>query len=93
MSPAVSDEPNIPDLYPCRFPIKVLGHHAEDFTALVVGIVADFISEIPPDAVTTRASSGGKYLAVTVTIEAQSREQLDEVYRALSGHSRVLMAL
>jgi len=43
--------------------------------------------------VTTRPSQGGKYLAVTVTFVAESREQLDAIYQELSGHKRVLMAL
>ena len=41
----------------------------------------------------TRASRGGRYLAVTVTVRAQSRDQLDDIYRALSAHERVLFAL
>jgi putative lipoic acid-binding regulatory protein len=44
-------------------------------------------------AVTTRLSRGGRYVSVTVTIEALSQAQLDGIYRDLSGHERVMMAL
>jgi putative lipoic acid-binding regulatory protein len=40
-----------------------------------------------------RDSRGGNYLSVTVTIRAESRAQLDAIYRDLTGDERVLMAL
>ena len=33
-----------------------------------------------------RDSSNGKYLSVTLTVTATSRDQLDDLYRELSGH-------
>ena len=44
-------------------------------------------------AVETRTSSGGKYLGVTITVTATSREQLDELYRTLSTHPMVKVVL
>ncbi len=82
-----------PLTFPCRFPVKVMGHAADDFESLVVAIVRGLGAELPEGAVTTRASRGGRYLAVTVTVEASSREQLDQIYRALTAHERILMAL
>jgi len=40
-----------------------------------------------------RSSSGGKYVAVTVVIEATSREQLDAIYQDLTADERVVWAL
>ena len=40
-----------------------------------------------------RASSAGNYLSVTCTINATSREQLDNLYRDLSSHPLVSMVL
>jgi putative lipoic acid-binding regulatory protein len=82
-----------PLTFPCRFPIKAIGRSANDFDALVVGIVRRHVDDLPEGAVTTRPGRGGNYLAVTVTIEAQSRAQLDAIYRELSGHPDVLVAL
>jgi putative lipoic acid-binding regulatory protein len=40
-----------------------------------------------------RQSRGGRYLGVTLTITATSREQLDELYRTLSTHPMVKVVL
>ena len=40
-----------------------------------------------------RASSNGKYLSLTCTINATSREQLDDLYRDLTSHPMVTMVL
>jgi putative lipoic acid-binding regulatory protein len=79
--------------FPCRFPIKVLGNRTDDFPDLVIEIVSRHVGDLSPESVTHRASRTGKYLAVTVTIEALSQEQLDGVYRDLSSHQRIIMAL
>ena len=44
-------------------------------------------------SVELRPSSGGKYLGVTITITATSREQLDDLYRALTSHPLVKVVL
>ena len=41
----------------------------------------------------SRASSNGRYLSVTVTVTAESREQLDNVYRTLTASEQVLFVL
>lgn len=79
--------------FPCEFPIKVMGHAADDFDALVFSLVARHVAGLTENAVAVRPSSGGKYLAVTVTLQAESQAQLDAVYRELSGCDRVVMVL
>ena len=79
--------------FPCDFPIKVMGLHADDFDALVVQIVHRHTGPLRSDRISVRASRGGKYLSVTVTVRAESQAQLDELYRELSGHERVVMVL
>jgi len=89
----MNNEQASPLEFPCRFPIKAMGLAECDFDALVTSIIRRHVPRLPEGAAVSRASRGGKYLAVTVTIEATSREQLDAIYRDLSGHARVLMAL
>jgi putative lipoic acid-binding regulatory protein len=79
--------------FPCRFPIKAMGLAAADFDALVVEIVRRHAPDLKESAVQSRSSRGGKYLSVTITIEATSKDQLDAIYQALSDHERVLMSL
>ena len=40
-----------------------------------------------------KTSKHGKYLSITCTINAQSREQLDGLYRELCDHPMVVMVL
>ena len=79
--------------FPCDFPIKVMGLAIADFDTLVAEIVLRHVADLREGALRSRASSGGKYVSVTVTIQAQSQQQLDNLYRELSAHERVLMVL
>ena len=79
--------------FPCDFPIKAFGLAANDFDALVVELVRRHAPDLSEGAVSSRLSRQGKYAAVTVTVQATSREQLDAIYRELSACERVLMAL
>ncbi len=79
--------------YPSRFPIKVMGENADGFVHAVTQIARRFDPSFDATTVELRPSSGGKYLGVTVTINATSREQLDELYRTLSTHPMVKVVL
>ncbi|MCP3671380.1 MAG: DUF493 domain-containing protein [Gammaproteobacteria bacterium] len=79
--------------FPCEFSIKAMGVATSEFDALVAEIVRQHAPDLGEGAVRTRPSSGGKYLGVTVTINATSKEQLDAIYQALTDHELVLMSL
>ncbi len=79
--------------FPCQFPIKAMGKNSDDFESLVVSLVRKHCPDLGEGAVTSRDSRGGKYLAVTVTITATSRQQLDNIYYELSACEQVVMAL
>jgi len=79
--------------FPCRFPVKVMGPAREDFESIVLDIVRRHAGEIPADRVKRRQSRKGRYLSVTVEIDATSREQLDDLYRALSSSPHVKVVL
>ncbi len=79
--------------FPCRFPVKAMGLAQPDFDGVIFEIVRRHAPDIREGAVTMRSSSGGKYVAVTVVIEATSREQLDAIYQDLTADERVVWAL
>jgi uncharacterized protein len=79
--------------FPCQFPIKVMGKSNLEFDLLVIEIVRRHVPDLHEQAVTSRASKDANYLAVTVTIKATSKAQLDAIYQDLSSHPQVLMAL
>jgi putative lipoic acid-binding regulatory protein len=80
-------------IFPCIFPIKAMGKSDKDFDALVVSLIRKHCSDIEVADVQKKLSNGGKYMSVTVTIEAQNREQLDKIYIELTSDSRILYAL
>jgi len=79
--------------YPSAFPIKVMGAHVEGFTESMVAIAQLFDPGFDAATVESRPSSGGKYLGLTLTVTATSRDQLDELYRTLSTHPMVKVVL
>lgn len=79
--------------YPSRFPIKVVGVNEDGFVTAMTHIARQFDPGYDAASVELRESGGGKYLGVTLTITATSREQLDELYRTLSTHPQVKWVL
>jgi putative lipoic acid-binding regulatory protein len=79
--------------FPCQFSVKAMGLAAPDFDSVVVQIVRRHAPDIGEGSVRIRPSSGGKYLSVTVTFEATSKNQLDAIYQDLTDHERILMSL
>lgn len=79
--------------FPCHFPIKIMGLHCSEFEIAVLEIIRRHSPDLAEDAIRSRPSKGNKYLALTITIVATSREQLDNIYRELSAHELVTMAL
>ena len=79
--------------YPCDFPIKVFGRSQDGLAKAVIEIVARHDPEFKPGTIEVRHSSNAKYVSLTCTIRATSREQLDALYQELCDHPLVAMAL
>ena len=79
--------------YPSPFPIKVMGLRVDGFVHAITTVAQHFDPDFDATTVELRESSGGKYLGVTITVMATSREQLDELYRTLSSHPMVKVVL
>jgi putative lipoic acid-binding regulatory protein len=79
--------------YPCDFPIKIMGAMQDAFAQTMVDVVTSHDPEFHAGKLEMRPSTKGNYLSLTVTVRATSREQLDNLYRALSSHPMVKMVL
>jgi hypothetical protein len=79
--------------FPCAFPVKIMGEAREDFAQAMLAVVLDHAPDFDAATMQIRASGKGNYLALTCTIRATSKAQLDDLYRALTAHSYVKMAL
>jgi hypothetical protein len=79
--------------FPCDFPIKIMGERTDDFAQTVVGIVLRHAPDFAAETVEIRPSKAGNYLAVTCTIRATSKSQLDALYLELTAHPMVKVVL
>ena len=79
--------------YPSDFPIKIMGPAHEHFAHTMVEVVRRFDPGFDAATLEIRPSAKGNYLGVTATVRATSREQLDDLYRALSSHPMVKVVL
>jgi putative lipoic acid-binding regulatory protein len=79
--------------FPCVFPIKIMGRTQDGFAQAVAAVVQKHAPDFDPAALEMRASKEGNWLSITATINAVSREQLDDLYRELVAHSMVKMVL
>lgn len=91
---------NLPDpqnqtllTFPCVFPMKVMGRREDGFAQTVTEIVLRHAADFHPETIEMRSSKNARYLSLTVTINARSREQLDGLYSELSRHPMVMMVL
>jgi uncharacterized protein len=79
--------------FPCAFPVKMMGRDTPEFHATARSLVERHTGPLADDAIHTALSRNGRFVSITVTVNAQSRQQLDDIYRDLSAHDDVLMAL
>ncbi len=79
--------------FPCQFPIKIMGKTQAGFAQSVIEVVQRHAPEFDPSTLEMRSSREGRYLSLTCTVTATSREQLDELYRELCDHPMVTMVL
>ena len=79
--------------YPLDYTFKVMGLAGDDFAEHARRLVARCVGEVPPDRVTVRASSAGKYHSVSVVVRLVSEEQRRAVYQALHDDARVVYYL
>ncbi|MFM9913193.1 MAG: YbeD family protein [Methylophilaceae bacterium] len=79
--------------FPCEFPIKAVGETREGLAAAVIETVLLHAPDFDTSTLETRTSSAGKYTSLTCTINATSKAQVDDLYRALTAHPMVKVVL
>lgn len=92
--------------FPTPFPIKAMGRmnaandadggdskNPSGFAQIVIDIILKHAPDLDSKQIEMRPSKNGNFLSVTATVNATSKKQLDDIYRELSAHPLVLMAL
>lgn len=79
--------------FPCRYPVKVMGENAPDFTRVVLQIGRRHVPELAPEHIRSRPSRNGRWLSLTLDIEARSESQLQALHADLKASGRVTLVL
>ncbi len=79
--------------FPCAFPLKIMGLANDALAQTVLEVVVRHAPDFVAATMEMRASSGGKYVSLTCTINATSKAQLDALYRELCAHPLVKVVL
>lgn len=79
--------------FPCDFPLKIMGLAQDNLAQEVLAVIHRFAPDYDGKNMEMRASSSGKYVSLTCTVNAQSKAQLDDLYRALTSHPLVKVVL
>jgi putative lipoic acid-binding regulatory protein len=77
--------------FPTELPVKVFGRNDPAFREAVVKIVEAHYGQAY--VLAEQQSTQASYLSFTITVRAESRAQIDALYRDLVAHELVLMAL
>ena len=79
--------------FPCDFPLKIMGLAHDRLAQAVLDVMLKHAPDFDGATMEMRASSGGKYVSLTCTINATSKSQLDALYTELSSHPMVKVVL
>lgn len=79
--------------FPCVFPIKMMGRDSVKFREIARMLVEKHVGPLDDSAIRNARSRNGKFISITITVVAQSQEQLDNIYRELTAYEDVLVAL
>jgi uncharacterized protein len=79
--------------FPCEFVIKVFGATSEQFEGQIAKIIRKHKPELPDNAITSRPSNDGKYIALSITLQVENQKELDNIYYDLSANPFVIMTL
>ena len=86
-----TDAPKI--IFPCAYPIKVMGEAGAGLHEIVYTVMQRHAPGYDETAIVIRDSAQGRFQSITVTITAQSEQQLQNIHRDLRASTLVKMVL
>jgi len=79
--------------FPVAYPIKVVGRRSDGLRAAIDAIVRAHVPDLTDDQISERASNQQHFIAITYTINAQSKEQVVALANALQANKEVIMLI
>lgn len=93
MTDKPTDKPESLLTFPCDFPIKIFGLTDSPFETEALSIIRRYVPDFKDTALSSRPSQNGKYIALSVTVQVDSKAQLDSIYQELSRSPHIIMVL
>lgn len=79
--------------FPCDYPVKAMVRTGQGVQDQVLQAVRQHVSLSDAEPIRVRPSRNGRFESITVTVKAESRQQLEHVYGALRSLDVVVMML
>lgn len=79
--------------FPCEYPIKIMGPYQSGLRQERLDIVGKYAPELTEEGIQERFSRNGKYISITVTIEATGEDQLTALFQDLKSTGHVSLVL
>ena len=79
--------------FPCDFPISIMGMNVPEYKETIFAILKKHVPEVKMSDLKTAYSANKKYCSLKTRFTAQSREQMDELYKELTAHELVKWVL
>ena len=79
--------------FPCDFTIKIIGNNLNNFEQDIRNIIVKHFANGKEIVINCNKSNQSNYIAISATVHAKSKEQLDAVYMELTKHPEVKMVL
>ena len=71
----------------------MMGRDTQEFRLIVRALIENHVGPVAEEMIQVNLSGKGNFVSVTITVTATSQQQLDAIYRDVSNHDDVLMAL
>ena len=88
-----SDNPQHGFQFPGEFEITAMGPAGSGLEEIIPSLLESADLAVLRETVSTRESSGGKFVSVRITFRAESREQYDVAHAVLRKHPEVKWTL
>ena len=79
--------------FPCDFPISIMGMNVPEYHETIFAILKKHVPEVTEEGLKTSYSANKKYCSLKTHFTAQSREQMDELYKELTANELVKWVL
>jgi uncharacterized protein len=89
----MSDSEKTPSIYPCVFPVKIVGECCDEFETSVLAVMKNYADDLSSEKISRKLSQGGKYLSLTINIIAKDREYVEKLYKELNALDKVITVI